>query len=206
MALALAGDNDGARTMIDQSLAAARSLGDPFSLALTLYFTAAAAQMLGDLALASENSARSAELAAEHGLAQPQAWSMGVAGWCAAEKGDPVRGVELATQAVATMRAIQSRHFLPYLYGLLAEAHLRAGQHGEAMKAGEEGIAMAKATGEHFYSAELHRLRGESLTRMSRGDRSEAEASFRAAIDIARAQGARTLERRAGESLRRWCR
>jgi len=206
MALALAGDDDGAQAMIDQSVAAARNLGDPFSLALTLYFTAAAAQMLGDVTLASENSALCAELAAEHGLAQPQAWSMGVAGWCAAENGDPVRGAVLATQAVATMRAIQSRHFLPYLYGLLTQVHLLAGQYDDAMKAGEDGIAIAKATGEHFYSAELHRLRGELLTRMSSGDHAEAESSFRTAIEIARGQGARTLERRAGESLRRWCR
>ena len=34
--------------MIDKSLAAAKILDDPFSLALTLYFTSAAAQMLGD--------------------------------------------------------------------------------------------------------------------------------------------------------------
>ena len=39
--------------MIARSLAAARSLDDPFSLALTLYFTSAAAQVLGDVALAT---------------------------------------------------------------------------------------------------------------------------------------------------------
>ena len=52
MSLALAGDDEGARVMIEQSLAAARSLDDPFTLALTLYFTSAAAQILGDVALA----------------------------------------------------------------------------------------------------------------------------------------------------------
>jgi predicted ATPase len=202
MALALAGDEKGARAMIDQSLAAARKLDDPFSLALTLYFTSAAAQMLGDVALASENSGLSVQLATEHGLAQPQAWSMGIAGWCAAESGDPDVGVELAKQAVATMRAIQSRHFLAYLCGLQADAHLKAGEHAEAIEAAEEGIAVAEGTGECFYSAELHRLRGELLAVLPRGDKRKAEASFRAAIDIARKQGARVLERRAIESLR----
>jgi predicted ATPase/DNA-binding winged helix-turn-helix (wHTH) protein len=205
MALALAGDEAGARAMIDQSLAAATNLGDPFSLALTLYFTSAAAQMLGDVSLATENSARSVELATEHGLAQPQAWSMGVAGWCAAENGDPVRGVTLAQQAITAMRVIQSRHFLAYLYGLLADAHLAAGQHAEAMAAVEEGLATAETTGEHFYSAELHRLRGELLAHRPAPDRREAEASFRAAIALAQAQGARILEGRAVASLRGWC-
>jgi hypothetical protein len=61
LVLALAGDDEAARAMIGRSLAVARSLDDPFSLALTLYFTSAAAQMLGDVALATANSKLSAE-------------------------------------------------------------------------------------------------------------------------------------------------
>jgi predicted ATPase/DNA-binding winged helix-turn-helix (wHTH) protein len=204
MSLALAGDGQGARGMIDQSLAAARSLDDPFSLALTLYFTSAAAQMLGDLALATANSELSVQMATEHGLVQPKAWSMGVAGWSVAQNGDLDRGLRLATQAIAAMQAIQSRHFLAYMFGLLADAHLKAGHHVEAMKAVEEGLAMADATGEHFYSAELHRLQGELLARPPHEERRKAEAAFRAAIEIAKQQGARTLERKANESLHHW--
>ena len=189
--------------MMDRSLAAARSLDDPFSLALTLYFSSVAAQMLGDVALATANSQLSVQMATEHDLAQRKAWSLGVAGWCIAENGDLDRGLALATQAIATMRAIRSRHFLVYLLGLVADVHLRAGHHAEAMKAAEEGLAMADAAGERFYSAELHRLRGELLARSD--SRKEAEASFRAAIAVARQQGARALERRAHESLARWC-
>src|SRR4029077_19412836 len=91
---------------------AAGGLDDPFSLALTLYFTSAAAQMLGDVALATANSKLSVQMATEHELAQPKAWSMGVAGWCVAENGDLEEGLALATQAIAAMQAIHSRHFL----------------------------------------------------------------------------------------------
>lgn len=42
--------------MMEQSLAAAKRLDDPFSLALTLYFTSAAAQLPGDVALATADS------------------------------------------------------------------------------------------------------------------------------------------------------
>jgi DNA-binding winged helix-turn-helix (wHTH) protein/predicted ATPase len=202
MALALIGDQEGARGMIDRSLALARTLDDPFSLALTLYFTAAAAQMLGDVALAAANSELSMQMATEHDLAQPKAWSMGVAGWCVAACGDVDRGVALGTRAVATMRAIQSRHLMPYLLGLLADMELQAEHQDVAMRTAEEGIALAEATGEQFYSAELYRLRGELLAHPSIGRRREAEGAFRTAIAIARAQGARTLERRAIGSLR----
>ena len=201
LALALAGDTEAARAMMDRSLAAAKSLDDPFSLALTLYFTSAAAQMLGDVALATANSELSVRMATEHDLAQPKAWSMGVAGWCLAENGDVAQGLALATQAVATMRAIHSRHFMVYLLGLAADVHLKAGHQAEAIEAVEEGLAMAEATGERFYSAELLRLRGELLARAD--DRTGAEASFRAGMEVARRQGARALERKAADSLRR---
>jgi predicted ATPase len=123
-----------------------------------------------------------------------------VAGWCMAENGDPDRGLTLGTQAIATLQAIQSRHFSAYLIGLLADTHLKAGHHVEALKAVEQGLAMA----ERFYTAELHRLHGELLARPPHEERRKAEAAFRIAIKIAKEQGARTLEHKANESLRRW--
>ncbi|HEY2533583.1 MAG TPA: AAA family ATPase [Xanthobacteraceae bacterium] len=200
ISLALAGDDHGARVMIERSVAAARILDDPFTLALTLHFTSAAAQIVGDISLATANSELSMQIATEHDLAQPRAWSMGVAGWCIAENGDLDRGLLLATQAVATLQAIQSRHFSAYLLGLLADTHLKAGHHVEAMRAVEEGLAMT----ELFYSAELHRLHGELLARPPHGQKRKAEAAFRTAIKTAKEQGARTLEQKANESLRRW--
>ena len=69
------------------------------------------------------------------------------------------------------------------MLGLLADAQLKAGRHAEAMKTVEEALALADATGERFYDAELHRLRGELLARPPHGDLRKAEAAFRAAID-----------------------
>ena len=60
---------------------------------------------------------------------------------------------------------------------------------------------MAEATGERFYSAELYRLQGELLAHPSIGQK--AEAAFRAAVKLAKQQGALSLERKACESLRR---
>jgi predicted ATPase len=204
LALALTGDAAAARAVMERSLVAARSLDDPFSLALTLYFTSAAAQLMGDVALATANSKLSVQMAADHDLAQPRAWSMGVAGWCVAENGDLEGGLALATEAIAAMQAIHSRHFLPYLHGLLAGLHFKAGHETEAMKAVQDGLATAEATGERFYSAELFRLRGELLARSPEG-RKRAEASFHTAIKLAEQQGAMALEHKAKASLRHWC-
>ena len=200
MALALVGERGSARTTIEEVVAAAKALDDPFTLALALFFTATAAQILGDVVLASTNSALSMQVATEHDLAQPRAWSMGVAGWCAAENGEPERGLRLVTDAIAAMDTIHSRHFLAYLFGLLADLHLKAGRPSDALMAADNGLAVAGATGEHFYSAELHRLRGECLVRWPRHEQ-EAEVAFRAAIELARLQRAATLEQKARESM-----
>ena len=101
-----------------------------------------------------------------------------MAGWCAAENGDLERGIALATQAIAALQAMQSRHFLVYLLGFLADVHLKAGHHAEAMKAVEEGIALAEATGERYYDAELHRLRGELLARPRMATRAVQKPRF----------------------------
>jgi adenylate cyclase len=113
------------------------------------------------------------------------------------------RGLALGTQAIAAMQAIHSRHFLVYMLGLLADSQLKAGRHAEAMKTAEQALALAEATGECFYDAELHRLRGELLALPPHADLRKAEASFRAAIDIARQQGAKALERKAEASIAR---
>jgi predicted ATPase/DNA-binding winged helix-turn-helix (wHTH) protein len=201
MALALAGDEKSSRAMIGRALAASKELNDPFSLAITLHFTSVAAQILGDVPLAAENSAASMRIATEHALASPKAWSAAVTGWCIAENGDVERGLALLNDATTALRAKQSLIFMPYLLGLLCDARIKARQYSEAMAAVQEGLTLAASTGEHVYSAELYRLHGELCARPCIGRSAKALVSFRTAIKLAKGQGARMLERRASRSL-----
>jgi predicted ATPase len=203
-ALALAGDEKRARAMADNALAIAKNLNDPFSLAQTLYSLSAMAQVLGDVSPAAENAGACIRIATEHDFPSYRAWGTGVAGWCMAKTGDSDRGIALLTDAIAALYAIQTLTTTSYLLGLLADAHANAGHHDEALKAVEEGIAMAKATGERFYIAELYRLHGELCARPAIGQKQKAEESLRLAINIANRQGAAALERKAHESLRRY--
>jgi predicted ATPase len=191
--------------MAERSLAVANSLNDPFSLALTHYFASAAAQIVGDVTLATRYAEAGLQIATEHDLALPRAWSAGVLGWCVAEAGDAERGTKLLTEAIAALEAMHSHHFQCYLLGLLGQTHMAAGRHADAMKAVEDGIALAGTSRERYYNAELHRLRGELLARPPRDDPRKAEAAFRTAIEIARQQGATRFEQKAMASLRRWC-
>ena len=205
IAFALAGEEERARAMADESLMVAGGLNDPFSLALTLFFTAVTAQVLCDLPLAAERAKAGRALARDHALALPEAWSMGVLGWCTAQSGDTEPGILMMNEAIAVLDATQSRHFESYLLALLADAQMGAGNHSAAMRAVVRGFALASQNGERYFVAGLHRLEGELLARPPHADRRKAEASFRTAIEIACRQRAVTLQSQAEASFARWC-
>jgi predicted ATPase len=105
---------------------------------------------------------------------------------------------------------------------LLAESLEAGGRIDEGLAVAAEALFLVEATGERFYEAELHRLRGEMLRQKAGEGRpsptepvaarpddadpsglAEAEASFHRALDVARRQGAKSLELRAALSLAR---
>jgi predicted ATPase len=90
-------------------------------------------------------------------------------------------------------------NFLPYFLGCLADGYTRAGRVDAALDAVTEALDIEARIGSHLYGAELHGLRGALLRTR---DAAAAEDSLRAALDGARRQNARTLERRVLTSLR----
>lgn len=83
--------------------------------------------------------------------------------------------------------------------GVLADSYLRMGRLEEATTAIDQGLKLGERTGEHYYMAELLRLRGELSMRAKR--REEAERSIRDAINLAIDQGADVWKTRAMQSL-----
>ena len=114
---------------------------------------------------------------------------------------DPAGGGAGAMQE--TIRGLGGQEVDKTCYiSLWAESLLRSGQLKEAGLAVESGLAQAQRVGEHYYTAELLRLRGEVESRLD-GKASQAEASYRAAIAFARRQHAKGWELKAGSSLAR---
>ena len=91
----------------------------------------------------------------------------------------------------------------PHSLALLAEACLETGRIEEGLSAVREALAEVEETAARYYEAELNRLEGELLLASKEPDESGAEASFRKAIAIARAQQAKSFELRAATSLAR---
>jgi predicted ATPase len=63
--------------------------------------------------------------------------------------------------------------------------------------------AAVQKTGEHFYEAELYRLKGELLLALPADHQAEGERCVRQALALARRQQAKSLELRAALSLSR---
>jgi len=96
-----------------------------------------------------------------------------------------------------------TRDMRPYMVTLLAEAMSAAGNHEQALRLVGEAIEQAEAPDwqGHAHYAESLRIKGWILQQMGR--REEAERHYRAAIDFARKQQAKSWELRASTSLAR---
>jgi predicted ATPase len=92
---------------------------------------------------------------------------------------------------------------MQYLIALCAEATARTGRVEEALTMLNQSLAHVEGTGEQVDYAEMLRLRGELLLKRHPSAAAEAENSFRAALDVARAQEAKWWELRSSVSLAR---
>jgi predicted ATPase len=92
-------------------------------------------------------------------------------------------------------RATGATLTVPFFLALKAEALYLADRTAEGLEAITEAGALAERSEEHWWSAELHRLRGVFLAAMG-AEETKIEASFCAAIKIAKEQKSISLEKR----------
>jgi predicted ATPase len=93
------------------------------------------------------------------------------------------------------------RLFAPLTGTLLAEREAEEGRVEVALATLDAQLAAIEQTGQHWFDAEVHRVRGELLLKLQRPDAAAAESAFLRAIEIARGQQTRTFELRAALSL-----
>jgi predicted ATPase len=84
---------------------------------------------------------------------------------------------------------------------LLSQAEARAGDPERALADLDEALATVERLGFRAFESELHRARGELLLGRDADSLKLAEEAFRAAIAVARTQGARSFELRAALAL-----
>jgi tetratricopeptide (TPR) repeat protein len=143
------------------------------------------------------------QLSNESGYASGKALSEIYLAWAAAMAGDWERSVVRISQQMAELKATGCEYMSDRCLSFIAIALKELGRFDEALTTIDEAFSFTAKSGQHYYEAELHRLKGELLAARSLSDVAEAERCFRIAIDIARRQYARSWELRAATSLAR---
>lgn len=200
--LALLGYPKQAREQRIQTLAQARQLGHPVTLAHALTLGARFTQVLGDYDDLAADTDALFTLASEQSFALYMAFAMAHRGFLLARSARPDEGIALLRQGIEAYRETDAIREFPSLLASLAEAHFAAGEREESLRLLDEAVRLASETDGCWCEAELHRLRAFVLS-ATRGPCAEAESGFARAIAIAREQGARLWELRAAASLAR---
>src|SRR5262249_30298042 len=122
--------------------------------------------------------------------------------------GQVEEGVVLIRQGLTALNSMGAELFTrAHFLALLAEAYGKMEQIEEGLNALTEALAVIDKTGERYYEAELHRLRGEltlqSTVPSPKSQVERAEECFQNAIEVAHRQQAKSLELRAAVSLSR---
>jgi predicted ATPase len=188
-----------------EAVSLARTLGQPSTLALALYFATILRQYRHEGPAVRENAEATIAIATEHGFSFWLAAGLVMRGCALTEQGEWVSGISQLRQGMSEWGATGGATHRTYHLALLAEALGREGQVEEGLAILDEALALMHRTGEAFHGAELHRLRGEFLLRQKSAEVAshEAEACFRQALAVARQQQAKSLELRAAMSLTR---
>jgi uncharacterized protein (DUF924 family)/class 3 adenylate cyclase len=142
-------------------------------------------------------------LATESGFLAGRALSEIYLGWADAIAGDLEGGIARMRQHLSELRAAGSEYITDRCLSFIATALNRIRRFDEGLRAIDESFQFIERSGQRYYEAELHRLKGEILLAQNTSNTAQAESCFHTAIEIARRQHARSWELRATTSLAR---
>jgi predicted ATPase len=194
---------DQALQRANETLATARGLSHPFSLAWAEFFVGVVRQLRREARAVQETAESLIALSAEHGLTDWLAYATILRGWAMAEQGHNEEGIAHIQEGLATSRATGTELARPGFLCLLAEACRETGRLVDGLSALTEALAAADEHEIRNYEPEMHRLKGELLLKQDDSNATEAHGCFQRAIEIARKQSAKSLELRATMSLAR---
>ncbi len=185
-----------------ETVALARKIGHPFSLAHALYFSSRIYHFCR-----MPNEARTAALE-EAAVAKHQKFALWEAtatfqlGAVELLEGHPSEAIPKLEQGIKSFRALAASLTVPSLLSVLADAQIKAGNYEPAEKLLDEADILVAKNDDCIFRSELKRLRGV-LVQAATQDEAAAEGFFQNAITAARAQGSRGWELRCTLSLAR---
>jgi predicted ATPase len=201
--LSYLGYPDQALARSHEAVTLAQQSAHPFSLSFALGAAAIFHQFRREERATQERAEAAISLTKDQGFPYWMANSSIRRGWALAHQGQAKEGIEQIHQGLIATQATGAELGRPCCLALLAEAHGTMGQPEAGLTVLAEALTLAETTGERWYEAELHRLKGELLLQQNSDNQAEAEACFHHAIAIAQNQQAKSFELRTATSLAR---
>jgi predicted ATPase len=175
------------------------------ALAVALNFAAYLAHYERDPLEGERLTSELIELSTRHNFAFFLAGGRVLRGWARSASGDTVEGLASIEDGIDDWRATGAMLVVPYYLALKAEAQYLAHRTSEALEAITEAEVLVERSEDRHWCAEMHRLRGVFLTDIG-SDEAQIEASFCAAIRIAKEQKSISLQKRAEATYAEYCR
>jgi predicted ATPase len=190
------GEIASSRTSIAEAISIAKELKDMNALAFAFSWAAQIGQYERNPAEVDRFASALIELSTSHNFVHWLAMGTILRGWARSAYGDTAEGIPLIERGIRDLRAAGSVLSMPAHLARKAEALHLAEHTAEALETINEAEAMAERFEHRNWCAELSRLRGVFLTALG-ADKTQIEASFHAAIRIAREQKSISLATRA---------
>jgi predicted ATPase len=133
-------------------------------------------------------------------------WKVGAVlllGCLSARNGKAADAVKMIGSGMGAWRSTGASLWMPVHLAHLISAYADVGRFDDAQRCIDEAMALMQQTKERWYEPDIHRIAGEVALRSSDPDPGRAEALFTQALDVARAQQAKSFELRAATSLAR---
>jgi len=94
-------------------------------------------------------------------------------GWAEVKNGDVTKGISLIRDGLSDYRFTGTELYLPHDIALLAAAFEIAGQIDESLTQFDDALQIAEPTGEHWFTAELYRHKGQLRLRQGHAEAAE---------------------------------
>jgi predicted ATPase len=117
------------------------------------------------------------------------------------EREEPQEGIEQLRRGLAAYRATRTEAGRVFGLTVLAGAYGKLRNPETALKVLDRAFKTVEETSERYYESELYRVKGELLLMQDPSNTAQAQGCFQRAIEVARKQGAKSLELRATTSL-----
>jgi predicted ATPase len=184
------------------ALELARQLHHPFSRSYALHWFAWLQNLRDDPAATLEHARTSITFSEEYHFPYFATQSGILCGWAMFRLGEEDEGMQKMREGLSRFRATGSEIGCAYYRALIAGALAENGSFAQSLPLLDEAMTSMAGTDEHWSEAAILIMKGTVLRRNTGGEgHAIAEEAYRAAITVAREQGAKTDALRAALNL-----